>query len=67
MIQTAAVDTNKSIEAATAFARASEAAAFLGLSTGMIHKMIGEGKMPSRRYGRAVRIPWAWLQKQAGE
>lgn len=49
------------------FATPAEAAKFLRLSKAMIHKLIGEGKMPACRYGRAVRIPWSWLRAQAGE
>ena len=49
------------------FATPIEAAKFLRLSKAMVHKLIGEGKMPSCRYGRAVRIPWQWLRSQAGE
>lgn len=49
------------------FATAIEAAQFLRVSKSMIFKLIGEGKMPSCRYGRAVRIPWHWLRTQAGE
>ncbi len=46
------------------FATPVEAAQFLNLSKAMIHKLIGEGKMPACRYGRAVRIPWNWLCSQ---
>ena len=46
------------------FATTAEAARFLRLSKAMIHKMIAQGTMPARRYGRAVRIPWSWLTKQ---
>jgi excisionase family DNA binding protein len=49
------------------FATTAEAARFLRLSKAMIHKMIAQGTMPSRRYGRAVRIPWFWLAKQTRE
>ena len=49
-----------------AFARTLEAAEFLGLSKGMIHKLIGQGRIPVCRYGRAVRIPWTWLKHEAG-
>jgi excisionase family DNA binding protein len=49
------------------FATPAEAAKFLRLSKAMVHKLIGEGKMPACRYGRAVRIPWSWLKAQAGE
>jgi excisionase family DNA binding protein len=48
-------------------ATAIEAAKYLHLSKPMIHKLIGEGKVPACRYGRAVRIPWNWLRAQAGE
>lgn len=48
------------------FATSIEAARFLRLSKAMVHKLIGEGKMPACRYGRAVRIPWVWLRRQAG-
>jgi excisionase family DNA binding protein len=47
------------------FATPVEAAKFLRLSKAMVHKLIGEGKMPACRYGRAVRIPWSWLRAEA--
>ena len=47
------------------FATTAEAARFLGLSKAMIHKMIRAEQMPARRYGRAIRIPMAWLQAEA--
>jgi excisionase family DNA binding protein len=49
------------------FATPVEAATFLRLSKAMVHKLVGEGKMPVRRYGRAVRIPWPWLKAQLRE
>jgi len=49
------------------FATPVEAASFLRLSRAMVHKLIVDGKMPARRYGRAVRIPWDWLTAQARE
>jgi excisionase family DNA binding protein len=54
----------ESKEKTAAFATVSEAARFLHLSAAMIHKLIGEGKIPASRYGRAVRIPWMWLRSQ---
>jgi excisionase family DNA binding protein len=42
-----------------------EAATFLRISKSMVHKLIGENKMPSCRYGRVIRVPWRWLQAQA--
>jgi hypothetical protein len=32
----------------------------------MVHKLVEAGRIPARRYGRAVRIPWSWLDAQAG-
>jgi excisionase family DNA binding protein len=46
------------------FATPAEAAHFLSLSKAMIHKLINADQMPAARYGRAVRIPWAWLEAQ---
>lgn len=47
------------------FARPAEAAHFMGISKAMVHKLITEGKMPARRYGRVVRVPWSWLRAEA--
>jgi excisionase family DNA binding protein len=47
------------------FATVTDAADFLQLSKAMVHMLIGESKIPARRYGRSVRISWAWLLKQA--
>jgi excisionase family DNA binding protein len=49
----------------TGFATVDEAARFLSLSRAMVHKLIANGSVPVRRYGRAVRIPWSWLRLQA--
>jgi excisionase family DNA binding protein len=51
---------------AAGFATPVEAARFLRLSKAMVHKLIGEGTVPACRFGRAVRIPWSWLQAQTG-
>ncbi len=48
-----------------AFATVSEAALYLRLSKAMIHKQIQARKIPCKRYGRALRIPWAWLRSEA--
>jgi excisionase family DNA binding protein len=48
----------------SALATVAEAAKFLHLSVPMIHKLIAEQRMPFRRYGRAVRIPWMWLKAE---
>ena len=42
-----------------------EAAEFLHLSKAMVHKLVAAGTIPANRYGKAVRIPWAWLRAQA--
>jgi excisionase family DNA binding protein len=47
------------------FATSVEAAKFLNLSKAMIGKMVADGRIPAQKYGRAVRIPWAWLRNQA--
>jgi len=60
------LDNRSTLAANSGFATAVEAAQFLRLSKGMVHKLIGEGRMPASRYGRAVRIPWAWLRAEAG-
>ena len=49
---------------ASALATVAEAARFLHLSVPMIHKLIAEQRLPFRRYGRAVRIPWVWLKAE---
>jgi excisionase family DNA binding protein len=49
------------------FATVAETAGFFRLSKAMVHKMIGEGKIPACRFGRAVRIPWSWLRTHYGE
>jgi excisionase family DNA binding protein len=54
-----------SIAPALGFATAVEAAEFLRLSKAMLHKLVCDGKVPARRYGRVVRIPWSWLRDQA--
>jgi excisionase family DNA binding protein len=46
------------------FASGDDAARFLGLSRPMITKLVNAGEMPYKRFGRALRIPWAWLLDQ---
>lgn len=41
------------------------AAKFLAVSKGKLYMMIQAGECPSRRFGRSVRVPWAWLYAQA--
>lgn len=55
----------KAASETSGFATAIEAATFLRVSKAMIHRLIGDGTVPARRYGRAVRIPWSWLNAQA--
>ncbi len=57
---------NQLVEA-SGFATPAEAAKFLRLSKAMIHKLISAGTMPACRFGRCVRVPWAWLRNRAGE
>jgi excisionase family DNA binding protein len=41
------------------------AAEFLSLSRGKTYQMINAGQIPSKRFGKSVRIPWSWLLQQA--
>ncbi len=52
---------------APAFLTTKEAAHFLGLSNGMIRKMVHAKRVPVRHFGRAIRIPSSWLNAQAAE
>lgn len=42
-----------------------EAAAYISVSRGKMYAMINAGECPSKRFGKSVRIPWAWLHAQA--
>jgi excisionase family DNA binding protein len=42
-----------------------DAAAFLSISRGKLYMMLNAGEIPSKRFGKSVRIPWAWLYAQA--
>ncbi|HEY7334324.1 MAG TPA: helix-turn-helix domain-containing protein [Bryobacteraceae bacterium] len=46
------------------FARSTEAAAFLGITRQHLSMLVREGKIPAKKFGRALRIPWAWLIEQ---
>ena len=41
------------------------AAEFLSLSRNKLYQLVNSGEVPSRRFGRSVRIPWQWLHQQA--
>ena len=41
------------------------AAEFLSLSVGKVYGMLNDGTCPSKRFGKSVWIPWAWLHAQA--
>jgi excisionase family DNA binding protein len=41
------------------------AATYLSISKGKLYQGIQTGEIPSKRFGRSVRIPWAWLHAQA--
>ena len=43
-------------------AKISEAAAFLNLSKAMVNKMVRDGRIPFKRFGKVYRIPWSWLR-----
>jgi|GEM_PF-1776842 len=40
-------------------------AAFLSLSRNKVYLDIQNGLIPSKRFGKSVRIPWTWLLAQA--
>lgn len=46
-------------------ARIGEAAVFLSVSKSYMYKLVEAQAVPVRRIGNALRIPWAWLEKQA--
>jgi excisionase family DNA binding protein len=46
-------------------ARIGEAAAWLGMAKPSVYALIQRGEIPCKRFGRSVRIPWAWLREQA--
>ena len=41
------------------------AATYLSISRGKLYMMLNAGEIPSKRFGKSVRIPWAWLHAQA--
>jgi hypothetical protein len=46
------------------FATAVEAGKFLRLSRQAVSQMALKGRIPARRYGRSLRIPWDWLLEE---
>jgi len=42
-----------------------EAAKYLAVSRGKMYAMINANECPSKRFGKSVRIPWAWLHAKA--
>lgn len=49
---------------APGFATVAETAAYLRISRAMVHKLINQGVIPTHRFGRCLRISWAWLRDQ---
>lgn len=41
------------------------AAAFMSVSRNHVYQLINSGEIPSKKFGNATRIPWAWLHAQA--
>jgi excisionase family DNA binding protein len=61
-------DTPKQTDSgANVFATVPEAAKFLRLSLPFVYKLIATRQLPSARFGRAVRIPWAALRSFADQ
>ncbi len=48
-----------------AFVNITQAARFLGVSTSMARKLARTDRMPVKRYGRSIRIPFSWLEAEA--
>jgi excisionase family DNA binding protein len=46
------------------FATPLEASDFLHVSIQTLHNLVKAGNVPAVRYGRCVRIPWAWLHRE---
>jgi excisionase family DNA binding protein len=46
-------------------AKIGEAAAWLGMAKPSVYALVSRGEIPAKRFGRSVRIPWAWLREQA--
>lgn len=42
-----------------------KAAEFLSISRAKLYQLINSGEVPSRRFGKSVRVPWQWLHAQA--
>jgi excisionase family DNA binding protein len=55
----------KKVELKTGLAPIPVSAAFLSISRGKMYAMVNSGECPSKRFGKSVRIPWAWLLQQA--
>jgi excisionase family DNA binding protein len=55
----------KSAVQKTGLAPILEAAAYISVSRGKMYAMINAGECPSKRFGKSVRVPWAWLHAQA--
>lgn len=41
------------------------AATYLSVSPNHLYQLVNSGEVPSKRFGRSVRIPWSWLHQQA--
>jgi excisionase family DNA binding protein len=46
-------------------AAVTQAAKYLSISRGKMYAMVNSGECPSKRFGKSVRVPWAWLHAQA--
>ena len=42
-----------------------ETGAALGLGASLTYKLVQAGEIPSKRFGRTIRIPRAWVEAQA--
>lgn len=52
---------------ADGFATIKEAEAFLGLSRGMIYRLMESGSLQFAKFGKSRRLPWASLRSYAAQ
>jgi excisionase family DNA binding protein len=56
---------DQSVNAKPLFVTVAETAELLRLSRRMVQLMCAKGEIPSEKFGRCLRIPYAYLEKRA--
>lgn len=46
-------------------ASASDIAAFLKIGKSTVYKLVKTGKIPCRKYGKSIRIPWSFFVRES--